>query len=64
MDTKELKIILDQHKLWLESGKKEGKRADLSEANLTEADLSGANLFEADLTKANLSWANLYNTKF
>ena len=67
---KELKTILEQHKLWLNSNEEEGKRADLSGANLSGADLSdadltcanlyGANLFGADLTCANLYGANLY----
>ena len=50
----ELKTILEQHKLWLDSNETEGKRADL-----TDADLSYANLRCADLTGANLTGANL-----
>ena len=56
---KELKTILEQHKLWLDSNKKEGKRADLSSVDLSSADLTGANLRCADLTGAKLSGANL-----
>ena len=56
----ELKTIIGQHKLWLDSNKKEGKRADLSSVDLFGADLSGANLSGADLTDANLTRANLY----
>ena len=37
MDTTELKVILDQHKLWIESGRKKGKRAYLQGANLQGA---------------------------
>jgi uncharacterized protein YjbI with pentapeptide repeats len=65
----ELKIILEQHKLWLDSDGEKGKRADLSSAILTCVDLSGAdlrlanlrhtNLSDADLTHANLSGADL-----
>ena len=55
----ELKEILEQHKLWLYSNEKEGKRADLSSANLTDANLTGANLYDANLTDADLSYANL-----
>ena len=36
----ELKTILEQHKLWLDSNKKEGKCADLSDADLTDANLT------------------------
>ena len=61
---KELKEILEQHKLWLDSNKKEGKCADLTDAdlryaNLTHADLRYANLSGANLTGAGLCRANL-----
>ncbi len=55
----ELKTILEQHELWLDSNEKEGKRADLSGANLSGANLSYANLFGVNLTSANLSGADL-----
>ena len=55
----ELKTILEQHTLWLDSNETEGKRADLSDADLRGADLSGANLSGANLTYANLTGANL-----
>ena len=51
---KELKEILDQHSLWLDSDGEKGCRADL-----TGADLTWANLFEVDLTWAALTGANL-----
>ena len=67
---KELKKILEQHKLWLDSNEKEGKRADLYGADLTGAKLYGAdltcaylygaNLRCADLSDADLTGANLY----
>ena len=52
----ELKNILDQHKLWLESARKQGKQANLEGANL-----SGANLVNANLKDANLKCADLYD---
>jgi uncharacterized protein YjbI with pentapeptide repeats len=55
----ELKTILEQHKLWLDSNKKEGKCADLSGADLYGADLYGADLTGADLSDADLTDANL-----
>ncbi len=65
----ELKKILADHKLWLETDGKEGKKADLAEtdlqranfrgAKLQGADLQGADLREADLRGANLGGANL-----
>jgi hypothetical protein len=55
----ELKTILEQHKLWLDSNKKEGKRADLSSADLRGADLRGADLTDANLTGADLIGADL-----
>jgi uncharacterized protein YjbI with pentapeptide repeats len=44
----ELKLILDNHALWLRD-EHEGNKADLSEADLIGANLTGANLREADL---------------
>ncbi len=58
MDDKELKIILEKHKLWLEN-KKEGVRANLQDINLRNADLRNANLQDANLRYANLQDANL-----
>ena len=55
----ELKTILEQHELWLNSNGKEGKRADLTDADLTDANLADANLTCADLTWAYLSGAKL-----
>ena len=40
----ELKEILEQHRLWLDSNGKEGKRANLTGADLRRANLTGANL--------------------
>ena len=56
MNSTELKEILDQHKLWLKSDGKEGKRADLRKANLKGANLSKANLSGANLSKADLTY--------
>jgi len=63
MTDKELKDILDQHKVWLSDSSK-GNRADLSRvdlsgADLSRADLRGANLYGANLSRANLSEADL-----
>ncbi len=55
----ELAEILDQHKMWVESGGESGAKADLSGANLANADLTGVNLQGAVLNKANLSGADL-----
>ena len=60
----ELREILEQHKLWLDSNETEGKCADLSDADLSgadlsDADLSGVNLYGADLRCADLSGADL-----
>ena len=48
MTKEELKVILNNHKLWL-GGKEEGVCADLEGANLSGADLEGANLSGAYL---------------
>ena len=55
----ELNIILENHKLWLETNEMDGKRADLSNANLSGVNLMNYNLRFADLSGANLSDANL-----
>ena len=58
----ELKTILEQHKLWLDSNETEGKRADLTDADLSYANLRCADLTGANLTGANLTRANLTNS--
>ena len=65
----ELTEVLSEHKKWLDSNGKKGKRADLdytdlsginlSRANLSRANLSGAYLWGAILSGANLSGADL-----
>ena len=57
MNSKELRQILDDHRLWLAN--EGGERADLSGADLRRANLYRANLSEANLSEANLSGANL-----
>jgi hypothetical protein len=59
MEASELKEILDQHKLWIETNGVQGTRADLHSANLTGANLTGANLYCAEFRGANLEGANL-----
>jgi uncharacterized protein YjbI with pentapeptide repeats len=56
-----LKAILHAHKLWLDSGGKEGQAADLKGANLKGAVLVSCNLQEANLQEANLYGAYLKN---
>ena len=51
--------IVEQHGLWLESGEKEGQRADLSGAILNGVDLSSANLRGAFMRGASLDGARL-----
>ena len=60
MDDKKLKVIIDNHGMWLrdEPG---SKRANLRGANLRGADLREANLSGADLREADLSGAILTN---
>jgi hypothetical protein len=55
----ELKDILDQHRLWIESDRKQGKRAILQGADLRGANLQGANLRGANLGGAYLRDADL-----
>ena len=53
-----LRYVLAQHAKWLAYGS-EGKRADLTDADLTDADLRGVDLRRANLTGVNLRNANL-----
>jgi uncharacterized protein YjbI with pentapeptide repeats len=55
----EFAAILDQHRIWVESGGEAGTKADLCGANLENADLTGANLQGAFLQRANLRGADL-----
>lgn len=61
MNAGKLRTILDQHKLWIKSHGKKGKRADLSCQDLNGADLQYANLSCADFHVSDLSHAKLRN---
>ena len=60
----DIKKVLEQHKIWIDSQCKDGKQADLKQANLRVADLrkvnlSNANLRFATLREGDLRYANL-----
>src|SRR4029077_951562 len=55
----DLAEVLDQHKIWAESGGESGVKADLCGVNLANADLTGVNLQGALLNKTNLRGADL-----
>ena len=55
----DLAEILDQHKVWVESGGESGCKADLCGVNLANTDLTGTNLEGAFLHRANLAGADL-----
>src|SRR3989454_3624194 len=55
----DLAEILDQHKIWVESGGESGIKADLCGVNLAKADLTGVNLQGAHLHRTNLAGADL-----
>ena len=55
----ELKQIIEEHEKWVESGEKEGKKANLKVTNLQKANLALANLQQAILREANLQDAFL-----
>ena len=57
MNSDEIRVVLEQHKLWLNT--EGGKKADLRGADLRGADLQGAGLQGADLEGAALEGANL-----
>lgn len=58
MDEKELDLILEKHKKWL-NDENDGERANLRGADLRGANLQDANLRYAGLRDANLRGANL-----
>ena len=62
MTQEQLNEVLKQHKVWLDSDGKEGKRAVLRYTDLTCVDLTGSDLTGADLTGADLSGLNLRYT--
>ena len=59
MEGKELKKVLKNHKLWINTEGEEGEQAALSEEVLFGKDLSGAELRFADLSGVNLESAVL-----
>jgi hypothetical protein len=59
MQPNELLTVLNNHRLWLESVRADGKKANLRGANLHDANLCYVNLSDADLIWADLSHANL-----
>ena len=59
MKPSELKVVLEDHRLWVESGYRQGKRANLRAADIEGANLRGANLYGADLRGADLYGADL-----
>lgn len=61
--TEELARILEQHRKWLQSGRKSGSRADLSGARLDGIDFSGADLSGAMMHGASLQGADLSNAQ-
>lgn len=60
----ELNAILLEHKKWIETDGKEGKRADLSYMDLEYLDLSHAELQGVDLSGVVLKGADLQHTDF
>ncbi len=59
ISSERLKNILESHKKWLEGKKDQGKRA-----NLSNKDLSGATFAYVDLTESNFDSANLSSANF
>jgi len=62
MNRDEIRVVLEQHKLWLNN--EGGEEADLRGADLRRADLRGADLLGADLREADLREADLDLSSF
>ncbi|MHA3382940.1 pentapeptide repeat-containing protein [Yersinia pseudotuberculosis] len=59
MNLTDLNKILGEHKIWIESYRGNGSRADLYGADLCDANLYGADLCDANLCGADLRGADL-----
>ncbi|WP_145598652.1 pentapeptide repeat-containing protein [Yersinia alsatica] len=59
MNLTDLNKILAEHKIWVDSYRQNGSRANLRDANLRDANLCGADLRGANLRDANLCGADL-----
>ena len=59
MENSKIQKMLEAHKLWIDSNKKQGEPANLCGADLREAILRGADFCGANLCEANLCEANL-----
>ncbi|HHH0392624.1 TPA: pentapeptide repeat-containing protein [Yersinia enterocolitica] len=59
MNLTDLNKILGEHKIWVESYRENGSRANLRDANLRDANLRDADLRDANLRGANLRDADL-----
>lgn len=62
VDSEQLRTILQDHRLWLKSEEKDGRKANLSHTDLRNAKLAGRILCKADLHGADLRHADLYDT--
>lgn len=62
MEKETLNKILDEHKEWLITGGKKGKKADLSHTDLRGADLSHADLRYSNLHHTDLHYSYLHHT--
>ncbi|HEV2299201.1 MAG TPA: pentapeptide repeat-containing protein [Candidatus Acidoferrales bacterium] len=60
----EFEDVLEQHRRWIDSDGRAGKRADLSGANFESADMIGAELAGANLFRANFQGADLLMANF
>lgn len=60
----EFEDVLEQHRRWIDSDGRSGKRADLSGANFESADMIGAELAGANLFRANFQGADLLMANF
>lgn len=61
---KELKELLAQHKIWLQTKGKSGHQVILSDADLTNANLPNTDLTQTQLMRTNLTGANLHGSIF
>jgi uncharacterized protein YjbI with pentapeptide repeats len=59
MSLDQLQVVLGEHRAWVDSDGRSGKKADLSYAQLQGVSLWSADLREADLSHANLEGADM-----
>ena len=63
LDPQDLSVLLAEHRLWLQTAGREGKRAELRRCDLSGLNLEAADLRHADLRDSRLEGTRLINSR-